>query len=125
MKLLSRVAQSTRNAGYKSAKAVLSATHFVGYITCQGALQLEMKLDSDVDPSQIARERTDKSHERMQRIISAATSAVQKKNELVQKVTAIVVVQPPLNPESSMEAVMVDSVSVNKPPMYVGANTTF
>ena len=118
MKLLSRVAQSTRKAGYKSAKAVLSATHFVGYITCQGALHLEMKLDSDVDPGQIARERTDKSHERMQRIISAATSAVQKKNDLVQKVTATMVVQ-------SEEAVMVESVSINKPPMYVGSNTTF
>lgn len=123
MKILSNVAKATRNAGYKSAKAVLSATHFVGYITCQGALQLEMKLDSDVDPAQIARERTDKSHERMQRVISRAQAIVKKQNELVQKVTAIVVVQPPLNPESSMEAVMVESISVNQPPVYTGPQT--
>lgn len=106
MKAITIVATATKNAAYKTAKGLLSATHFVGYVTCQGALQLEMRLDKDVDPQQIAAERTDKSHERMQSIIRTATNIVNRQKDIASQVHA----------ETPVEIVMMESVS--NPPVY-------
>jgi len=107
MKAITIVATATKTAAYKTAKGLLSATHFVGYITCQGSLQLEMKLDKDVDPQQIATERTDKSHDRMQSIIRTATNIVNRQKDIASQVHA----------ETSVEIAMIES-SISNPPVY-------
>lgn len=99
-----------KTIAYKAAKGVLAGSHFVADSVAEACIQLEMKLDKDVDPTQVAQDRIRISFETRQAIIFKAKSLMRQGAEVAE----VVVVKAQTTVEQAQEFVMMESVTLNK-----------
>ena len=104
-----KLIKSIKNASYVVAKKTLAGGHFVADSIADACIHLEMKLDKDVDPDEVAMHRVTKSFEIRQNIINRAKSMVRGGQDAVDAV----VIKANATIEEIKEFTMMESVTVN------------
>lgn len=98
-----------KRAAYKVAKGTLATGHFVADSVADMCIHLEMKLDSDVDPSQVACDRMRETFETRQAIINKAKSLLKMGSDAAN----VVIMKAEATAEEFKEFKMMESVTVN------------
>lgn len=106
--------KAIKKVAYKVAKGTLASVHFTADTVCEISIRLEMKLDKDVDPVQVAADRNRKSYEARMKILTYVSSKMSKAKDIKDDVVDAIIVGPS-NIESPHEVVMMESVTINQP----------